>query len=904
LDGDGRNAAGNRGWHKTLGESHLSAARTVVQREPVTRLARPRLSSKLVSRRRLIDIVDDGVGHAVTLVCAGAGWGKTVLVASWAAAARSPVAWLTLSGEDNDRTRFWTHVAAALRSAGVVPPGSALAELEPVPRLADAVLLRVLEALDHLVRPVVLVLDDFQELDDRTVTDDLAHLFQYMPEGLRAVVLTRTEPVVPLHRLRAAGDLTEIRTDDLAFRADEAAALLARHDLRVTNDELTALLARTEGWAAGLRLAAAYLTRPGQRNRIDDFAGDRGAVADYLNREVLAALPPDVQGFLLRTSVLGEVCAELATAVTAERYSQRILEDLELANAFVYGLDPHSRWFRYHPLLQDALSKRLHIESPELVAELHVLAAHWYADHGAVIEAIRHAAAARDWDFVASLAANWTPLVLSADRTAFVAVLRKIPPDRFIASPELIVCAALLLYDAGNYDAIPEQLALARHRTNGGAGRAALPIEIALLTLDAGVVCRVHGDMPGLLTATTQVLGRLATVPFDELPALLHYRAIALNNKGVGLLWSGDDLHADRYLWAGSTAARAAGLVLVEINAIGHLALLAAMRGSLREAYEHAVHARDLARRRGAEGTLQVVAAFMALALVELEHDNLAEAERSFQQGFDAHRSDPEATQVLVATMTQARLFMARGDLDSARVVLRRSRREVDPRMAAPAAERWHLLTQSELDLASGHAETVVGRYGRHTSNLLPSEAVCLARAELALGNLDLAEALAARARAASPGNLVAVWAWTVTALVADAQGYGNRSVDALAHAVRIADREGIRRPFLTLGDRRLVALLERQRWLVKENARFVADILADTATLRPVSVNLPDSDLSERELEVLRYLPTVLTAAEIARDLHVSVNTVKAHLRSIYRKLDVSRRREAVVRGRELGAF
>jgi len=857
-----------------------------------------------VHRRRLVELVNDGVGQAVTLVCAGAGWGKTILVASWAATTPGPVAWLTLSGEDNERTTFWTHVAASLRAAGVVPTGSALAELEPAPRLADTVLLRVLEALDHLVKPAVLVLDDFQEIDDRTVLDDLAHLFQYMPECMRVVVITRTEPVVPLHRLRAAGDLTEIRTEDLAFRADEAAGLFARHDLRMSDDEVTALLQRTEGWPAGLRLAAAFLNRPEQRHRIDHFAADRGAVADYLSREVLAVLPPDVQAFLLRTSVLGEVCAELATAVTGERYSQRILDDLERSNAFVYGLDPHSRWFRYHPLLKDVLSNRLQIESPELVAELHGLAARWYTDNGAVIEAMRQAAAGRDWGFVARLAVSWSALMVSGDRTAFVGVLRRIPPDRLATSPELAVCAALLLYDAGNYDAIPEQLALARTRMNGDGERPASPLEIALLTIHSAVVCRVHGDMGCLIATNTDILARLATVPFDELPALLHYRAIALNNKGVGLLWSGDEVHADRYLWAGSTAARSAGLVLVEINAIGHLALLAMMRGSLREAYEHAVHARDLAERRGADGTLQVVAAHLALALVELEHNNLAEAERAFQHGFDAHRTDPEATQVLVSAMTQARLYMARGDLDSARLVLRQSRRDVDPLMVAPAAERWYLLTQSELDLASGHAEGVANRYGRHTNTLLPAETVCLARAELAQGNLDLAEALAGRARAAAPGNLVAVWAWTVTALVADAQGYGNRSVDALATAVRIAHREGIRRPFLTLGDRRLVALLERQRWLVKENSRFVADMLAETETQRPVSVNSPMTDLSERELEVLRYLPTVLTAAEIARDLHVSVNTVKAHLRNIYRKLDVSRRREAVVRGRELGAF
>jgi LuxR family maltose regulon positive regulatory protein len=383
---------------------------------------------------------------------------------------------------------------------------------------------------------------------------------------------------------------------------------------------------------------------------------------------------------------------------------------------------------------------------------------------------------------------------------------------------------------------------------------------------------------------------------------LFQYRAIALNNKGVGLLWTGHISRADRYLWAGVTAARAAGLILIEINAIGHLALLAVLRGSLREAYEHAALACDLAERRGVRKSLQSVAGQLALALVELEHNNVAEADREFRQAVDAHRADPEAAQVLVASIVEARLYLAAADLEAARVVLRQARRDADPLMVAPALDRWHRLTESEVDLASGHAETVVARYRRHTDSLLPAETVCLARAELALGNLDLAEALAGRARSASPGKLVAVWAWTVTALVADAQGHGNRSVDALASAVRIAQREGIRRPFVSLGDRRVATLLERQRWLVRDNANFVADLLAETAATRAAPVASPDTDLSDREQEVLRYLPTVLTAAEIADDLHVSVNTVKAHLRSIYRKLDVTRRREAVVFARERG--
>jgi LuxR family maltose regulon positive regulatory protein len=571
-------------------------------------------------------------------------------------------------------------------------------------------------------------------------------------------------------------------------------------------------------------------------------------------------------------------------------------------NAFVHGLGSYPRWFRYHPLLRDVLRNELAVESPELVPELHRSAARWYVGQNSVVEALQHAAAARDWPFLARQAVAWVPLLLSADGAAFVAALQRIPRSELHTSPELLICEALLLFLAGDDTGVPARIAAARALETERPGLGSAAMAIAPLILEAASESRARGDMRVLVAVMTDILARLSTMRFADLPALLQYRAIALNCKGVGLLWAGHLDKADRYLWAGVTAAAAAGLVLLEINALGHLALLAVLRGSLREAYEHATRACDLAERRGLRLSQQSVAGRLALAMVELERNNLAEAEREFRRAVDAHRAEPEAIHVPVTSIVAARLHLAAGDLDAARAVLRQTRRDAAPGMVAPIVHRWHRLTASEVDLASGQAEAVVARYDRHTGSLLPAETVCLARAELALGSLDLAEALAGRARTASPGNLIAVWAWTLTALVADAQGHGNRSVDALTNAVRIAQREGIRRPFLSLGDRRLATLLERQRWLVRNNANFVADLLAETTAARPVPTVPRESDLSDRELEVLRYLPTVLTAAEIADELRVSVNTVKAHLRSIYRKLDATRRREAVVQAREQG--
>jgi LuxR family maltose regulon positive regulatory protein len=864
-------------------------------------LARPRLSHNVIDRRRLSDLVEAGARRGVTVVSGGAGWGKTVLVAAWAEASTARVAWLTLDAEDNDPGAFWAHVVAALKAAGAVRAGDTLAELARPPRMNSDYLLRLVEGLRRLSGPVVLVIDDFHEVEQRDVLDQLAALLQDPPRRLRLVLLTRTDPDLPLHRLRLTGELTEIRTTDLAFRPEEAAELVARHGLRLTDDELRALLDRTEGWPAGLQLAVAHRASRGHGARIDDVADDMPAIADYLTREVLADQPPEVRRFLLCTSILDEVCADLADAVTGSRDGQRILRELERANAFVQGLGYRQRWFRYHHLLRDVLRHQLTLEAPELVPVLHLRAAHWYVGQNTTLKAVRHAAAGQDWRLVGRLTATCgLPALTSADRAAMLAVLRRIPAEHLCTTPELVVCAALLMFDAGDFDAIPGAIQRAYQLLDGPTRWRS--IEVVLGTL-AGVVNRVRGDMPALVAATTEVLAHLTATSLADLSCQLQYRAMSLGGKGVGLLWMGHADRADRYLWTALTAARASGLEIVEIDALGHLALLAHLRGSLREANEYAVEARELAGRRGLGVARPSIGAHLALALVELDRNDVAAAERAFHEGYRAFRADPGVPHAMVTAVAYARLLTAQGEVDAARAALRQARREVTPGLVAPALKRWQLLTEAEVDLAAGRPDAVLARYGPRVDDLTTAEAVCLARANLALRNLDEAEALASRARRDAFSGVHAVWAWLLSALAADARGHGNQSVDALAKCLRIARREGIRRPFYAVGSLRLVALMERQGWLVKQDAGFAAELLPELSGVRgsgpPPS---SDTNLSERELEVLRFLPTVLTASEIADELSVSVNTVKAHLRSIYRKLEASRRREAVVSARERG--
>ena len=870
------------------------------------KISRPLTPRHRIRRQRLTDRLDAAAHYPVTLVCAGAGWGKTVLTSSWAQTQDAPVAWVTLDEQDNHVAVFWNYVASALRAAGIVPAGSPIAEMHAVPD-DDTERIRQLEqGLGQLRTQVVLILDDFQEIDDAGIIRDLVLLLRHPPPMLRLILITRSEPALRLHRLQAAGQLTEIRSADLAFTTVEAADLLARHGLSVSNDDVATLVCRTEGWPAGLRLAAAFLAGSDGVRQIADFAGDLRTVDEFIANEIVAEVPPRLRRFLLLTSICDRVCASLADAITLRGDGQRSLEELEQISDFVVRLGSKPEWYRHHRLLRDALRHRLSLETPRLVPELHRRAARWHAGHHSIREALHHAAAAEDWPYLANLVVTQAaPLILSTHRSTLVKLLGQVPPEELSSSAELLVCAALLLFHAGDYDAIPNHLEGARELSADRTDADRLPVEIALRFLQVSVY-RAVGDMPGLVAEATQLLGRVAEVRFAQAPSVMQYRAIALNNKGVGLLWTSRPDYAQRYLWAASTAARAAGVELVEISAVGHLALLEAMSGSMKEAAQLAADALDLAQRHGWLDTFQTVAAHLALVLVCIERGEVAEAERALQYGLRAHRSEPEAAQRLVWLGAEARLALAQGQPTTARILLDQARQQRDLRMRAPALDRWLLLTESEVDLTTGKPERVEARYADLVSDerLTLPERVCRARAAFALHDLQRAESLlAVTSTSTSMSETVAtVEARILTALIADARGHGLQAVEGLAGAFTLAEREEIRRPFLAMGGDRLESLLGRQDLLAHRSVPFMADIPRAMMASAPGPRPYPTASLSEREAEVLRYLPTMLTAGEIATELGVSVNTVKAHLRSIYRKLDADRRREAVIRAYEHG--
>jgi len=871
-----------------------------------TKLVPPRIPPSYVVRPRLHEQLQAGAERALTVVSAGAGWGKTLATAHWATtgAAPGPVGWVSLDPADDEPGRFWTCVVAALCVAVPLPSDHPLTTLMPGLGGPDEGFRRVLTELVTLPTPVVLVLDDFQLITDPTVLEQLGELLRHPAPALRLVLLTRADPPLALHRLRVAEDLAEIRPRDLAFTDDEAAALLAAHAMPVAAADASSLVARTEGWPAGLRLAALFLRRPGAGHSVQDFAGADRAVAMYLGEEVLASLPAEDQEFLLRTSVVERVSAELAAVLTAQEHCQRRLEDLEESNAFVIGLGAHRDWFRYHALLREMLQHRLRVVAPELVPELHSRAARWYAAHGQSLEALRHAADAEDWPLVGELfVTHAAPLLVSAERNLLGQVLARIPTDHPPTSADLAMCAAARLYLAERYGDMRPCLELASDLLAAAPpGRHDRASRLALVLLST-VVARADGDIPALLAATTEALDLLAEL-VGEVPAAEAYRVVALGNHGTGLLWSGEISGARACLLDALAAVDGSGLEVTRVNVLSHLALAAAALGRPGEGFEYAERAIGVVQARGWAPLPQVATAYLALAMIHLQRHELDDAETALERGLVAGYSEPATRRTLV--LAGARLALSAGRVEDARDRLALARTELADSLTPPFLARWLAITEAEVALASGRAAEASDHLAVTPRDRQPpyvQEQCLVARAALALGDAHAADEVLRPLRHDQEGPAATdVPVWLLTALAADRLREDSRAIDALGRAVAASGPDRIYRPFTASGPEQLERMLLRLQELRPELTGTVDALLVHLGRGGPQHPESLADPLTDREMSVLQFLPTMMTNGEIAADLFVSVNTVKAHLKRIFLKLDVTSKRQAVQRARELG--
>ncbi|MFF0339144.1 LuxR C-terminal-related transcriptional regulator [Kribbella sp. NPDC004875] len=882
-----------------------------------SKLAMPQLPSGLVVRPRLVDKLEEGTAGRLTLVSAGPGWGKTSLVAGWAAtrSAIPPVAWLSLDSFDNDPVLFWSYVAAAVHRTGEDRSG-ALGALMIKPPVGSDVLRRIILELSQLRRPVTLVLDDFGEIHNPEVLNGIADLLRH-PLPLHLVVITRYDPRLRLNRLRLEGVLTEVRAEDLAFTESESGELLIRAGLDLPAALSSRILERTEGWAAGLRLAAMFAATRAEVDHIEEFTGTEASVAEYLFDEVLAAVPAERRRFLLRTSAADRLCADLADLLSGRTGSQRELEGLEASNAFVMALGADRRWFRYHPLLVDLLRHRLLLDEPELAGELHRRAARWFAGHGEAIEAVRHAVRVHDWQLVGELMVNGAAMrALSGERQAFAALLAQIPVAELRTSAELRVSAAIACFIARDYTGFGSHVAHARALLDGCDEDSRRSVELFLCVANL-VLSRVQGSVRDLISASGELLRWLSDNEMARLPAASVYEAPALSNFGVGLVWSANVDEAEQPLRESLDVASATRIDLTSVNSLGYLALIEWERGNLRAAQEAAGQALEIIEQRGWTELAQAIVVYLVLARIELERNHPEIAEEFINAGLAAERNDPDRTPYPALRATEARLRLAAGQVDRAEDLMATLGSELHGAAMAPLAGRWATVVQAEIDLAQNRPDRAERRLRSlltvpeandpvaHGSAGLDEVKLCLARAEHDLGHLTAAEDILSSLRERSPNKVIKARAWLFTAVVADSQRMEHRALVAVDQALSIAGPEDIRRPFVALGSGRPETLLRhrRQLWGDPEptDRDFVDALLEDTDSA-PRAVAGLDESLTDREHVVLSHLATLDTTKEIAAELFVSVNTVKAHAHSVYRKLAVHNRRDAVRRARELG--
>ncbi|MGN6576188.1 MAG: LuxR C-terminal-related transcriptional regulator [Nocardioides sp.] len=870
----------------------------------------PHPPSALVPRLRLVERVEEGAEKGIVLVSGPAGAGKTMLLASWAEQRHPTAAWLSIEPEDADPVRFWIRVLEALQASPAVSPSSSLGTLRPPPVLDRRFASRLLAACNEQPRPLTLVLDDLHLLIGSPTMDALAEATRRGLGKLHLVVSTRADPPLPVQRLRLAGRVTELRAADLAFDRSEAALLLAQDDVHLEPAQLDSLLKSTEGWAAGIRLAAMSLHGKDVDQAIDELAGSHRTVADYFSEEVLNRLSPEMSQFLIRTSLPRRICADLAHSLTGREDSQQLLVQLERENLFVVALDDRRLWYRYHHLFGDLLRQRLATEAPAEREELNRLAAHWFATHGDPIESARHLAEAGAWQELARFTIRTAGAgILGVERHILADLLGRMPASLVTSDPEVATAAAVGAYARYDAASVHAHVSRARALLDDLAPADRELIEAVLVTLEA-IAAWIEGDPEGEVRLARDALQRLTPITTAEMPALAAFRSGVTIVLGMGLLWSGRLDEADTVLTGTLRAVTEAQVVnpVLAVHLHGHLAALRAFQGALREADREARRTLEVAEASGWLYLPQSSTAYLAEGLIRLIRGDYEGCAVSIERGMAciAELGDPVAETGL--TLARARLDLSTGNPSAALDALARLRRRASAWRMPWFLARWCDVVEMEAALADADPEArataldlLRSDWGRERPEA--HRVVLVARALLADNEPAEALTLLSRVTTAPGTDLVpAVEAWLLTALAQDRLRNDADASAALGRALTLAEPEGIVRPFL-LAPERTRALLLRHQQLSGRHQEFTDRLLAgvgERSSQLGTELDLLEP-LTNRERSVLLLLPTMMSNKEIADELFVSVNTVKVHLRSVYRKVGASNRREAVLRARAL---
>lgn len=874
-----------------------------------TKLHVPSMRPRIVERPRLRDLLDRGAGARLTLISAPAGFGKTTLLAEWLAQASQGgpvVAWLSLDEADNDPALFWSHVVAAFRAA-FARTGETFPDLSGATTPDDAFIAILLNELTELQRPAVLVLDDLHIVEHADIQAKLAVLVDYLPSNVRLVISTRADPALPLARLRARGDLVEVRADDLRMTPDETAAYLNDlMELSLSPTDMATLGQKTEGWIAALQLAVISLRgRSDASAFIEGFAGSGRYVVDYLVEEVLQRLPDDIRRFLLRTSLLRRLSAPLCDAVLeAPGTARAMLDRLERQNLFLVPLDEQRQWYRYHHLFADVLNSHLSIEQQGERPAIHRRASEWLERNGERFEAIHHALAAEDYEWAAELLERFVPdMRRNRQEGLFRAWMKPIPEEIIRARPRLGLGYVGVLVSLGAFEGIEDRLRdveeqLREHDPSGSLR--------AGTELYRSALAQVGGDLGAAAEHARSVL-QLAKSD-DHL-----VRAGAAGFLGI-VAWSKGDLDGAVEYWTQCREGlRSAGHVADVLGATIALADILSAQGRLTEAMRICQDAIDLATTGGRATVRGVADVHASLGLLHLERGDLDPAQENLTKSLELGDLLGLPQHPYRSRVVQAHVDIVRRNLQDALAELREAdRRYVSdffpnirpiPAIIARVQIRLGQLDDAERwAVGAGVAVDDAPSYAREY------ERITLARLLLARG--DTKRVLPFIERLGQSAEAGGRWASVIEIGILEALAHKQadqptQALDALCRALELGAGEGHARPFLD--DAGLLAGLLKVAAKREIAPAFVRRLLAEEEQVpRPAPIDHPDliEALSDRETDVLRLLRSDLSGPEIARELVVSLNTMRTHTRNIFDKLGVNSRRAAVRRAEEMQLF
>jgi LuxR family maltose regulon positive regulatory protein len=861
----------------------------------------------LIYRRELMAALNRAAQQRVTIISAPAGAGKTSLLRVWANQPGQDcrIAFMTVRPGQHDMQLFWLTMLGAVRAAAGAGEGGARLPPATPGSSGSEVADKVLSELEESGDPFVLVIDDLHELSSPEAAGQLTALLTRLPAGVRAIVATRRDLPLHLHRLRLAGDLTEIRAAQLRFTEHETRQLLAGAGIALPEHLAATLHQRTEGWAAGLRLAVLSLAGHSDPERfVAEFSGSDRTVAEYLLAEMLERQPLEVQRLLLRTSVLDQVNGELADLLAGATGAERILLELEDANAFVVSLDPGRTWFRYHRMFGGLLRLELRRTMPADIAGLHQLAARWLAEHGHAADAIGHLQAAGDWDEAARMLTDHAlSLTLDGQAGTVAALLRSFPARTGEDSPDLTLVRAITDQYQLRLDQTDAHLRQVRAYAATAPPARRHQLQLAVASVDL-LSARLRGHFDSIFEQAGALLypgdGQPNAAPGNDL------KSVALLNLGVTEAWSLRLADSERHLAEGAALACRIGRPYLEVACLAHLGFVATGHSFVlaRQRCEEAI---TVAAQHGWDTEAVIAPALATLANALIWTGQFDLAEHWLGRAKRATQADGEPGIRLLVYLTSAILQAARGHCHRALEEFAAARQMqalmVGEHGLTTRVNAWTIATQARLGLA-GQARAALAALDDRQANAgeirNAAAVILLAEQDPAAARRELRVVLDGDVPVLS--YLTQVEAYLLDAFACRDLGEVRASQEAVEQALDLAEPDRLILPFAMTGAWRLLETVPPHG---TSHAALVTDILDASRGPRRDGLNqsamMPAAELSKSELRVLRYLPTNLTRREIAGELSVSLNTVDTHIRRIYAKLGAADRTAAVERGREL---